>query len=264
MKINELIIRFKARLKTKYINLSKKDYAFLHIPKTGGTYIMQLEKFNSPVIRPINYYGHKLINESISDFRPNYEIKNYTKKILTTTEIKNTKIITVIRNPFDWLVSYASHAGGWNPRYYDENNLDFQNANKGMDYLVQVIANRDDMWPSRHFPFHALFSSNGNLIADYIFHNETLDNDLENLAKDKKNLIFCKQSKMRIGKRKSYKKYFSNKSIETIYSIWPEFFSFFGYSFDNIESKKSIIPKYITPDIKSKITYTNDKKIKVT
>ena len=56
MKINELIIRFKARLKTKYINLSKKDYAFLHIPKTGGTYIMQLEKFNSPVIRPINYY----------------------------------------------------------------------------------------------------------------------------------------------------------------------------------------------------------------
>lgn len=132
-----------------------KKLAYLHISKTGGTYIAQLETDRIPVISPLIYLGHSTV---VTDKRqPNYlyyprDPQNSYNTILQT-DIKDIFIFSTVRNIFSWLVSYAGHAGCWQNKYLNTEHYDYKNAKKGFNYLIQTIANREIPWPNRKFIF---------------------------------------------------------------------------------------------------------------
>jgi hypothetical protein len=152
----------KAKNKTtktyKLIKSRDTKAIFLHCPKTGGSYINQHESRAIPILSNVDDWGHATVH-SVKGRNPFYNYKDtrinptYLEK-----EIGSRKVITVVRNHFDWLVSYYYHAGG-DPKnkYYNPNHYDSHAAAKGFEYLVRSICDRDDVWPNKNFIFRQTF-----------------------------------------------------------------------------------------------------------
>jgi hypothetical protein len=170
----------------RYFLNRKKELAYIHIPKTGGTYLVQGESDRHSVL-PVHDLGHMYVVDGKKVFSPIYHPHSphlYYRMTIPLSKIQKYVVLSTVRNIFSWLVSYAWHAGGWNPKYNNPNHYDYAHANKSFEYLVKTIADRDDIWPNRKFIFCQLFCSNGQLIADWISRNESLDADLELLAQE--------------------------------------------------------------------------------
>jgi hypothetical protein len=157
--------------------------AYIHIPKTGGTYIGQFESNRQPVVWPVKRLGHVCVVDETRKGPQVYPPKNGIVETINLGYIGKFFVFSTVRNIFEWLVSYAGHAGGWSPKYVDTNHYDHENAQKGFDYLVKTIIDRGDIWPCRKSIFFQLFCDNGELVVDWITRTETLDKDLEELAK---------------------------------------------------------------------------------
>jgi len=120
---------------------------FIHIPKTGGTYVSQSESEKRPVIWPFVNLGHCCIidEEKEKNIFPPVTIGFTQTKSLSF--VQKYYVFSVVRNIYSWLVSYTGHAGGWNKKYFDTIHYDYKNAQKGFEYLIKTIANRDNPWP---------------------------------------------------------------------------------------------------------------------
>ena len=207
---------------------------YLHIPKTGGTYLGQYESSGQPVVSSVYSLNHKYIISDAGIGNPIYayhDPENYTKEVLLYKKIKRYFILSTIRNHFDWLVSYYGHAGGISPKYRNPDHYDYKNAQKGFDYLVQTIANRDDIWPNRKFIFFQLFSSNGQLVVDWLNRTKTLDQDLEQLAVAQ-GLSYEKKPKQRVAHRKKYHHYYTDMLIELVNITWKREIRLYGFDFE--------------------------------
>src|SRR5210317_1562443 len=105
----------------------RKSLAYIHIPKTGGTYIGQLETTSNPVIWPLRYLGHVAIVAN-TDY-PNYLYYPRDPENSHRTVMKNILqqyfVFSTVRNIFSWLVSYAGHAGAWPNKYFNPEHYDF-------------------------------------------------------------------------------------------------------------------------------------------
>jgi len=232
--------------------------AFIHIPKSGGTYLAQLETDKQSVIYPMKYLGHCcVVNKKISipeDFPPKVGYKNKTKYDQRWL-VNGYYVFSIVRNIFDWLVSYWGHAGGHNPKYRSTNHYDYEVAQKGFEYLVKTIANREDKWPSRKFIHFAIFSYHGDLIVDWINRTENLDEDLKALAKYK-NLSYSRKEKQRLGVRKrDYKSYYNDELIELVYKTWGRELKLFGYTFEGLDIENAILKRKIESSQKDNIKY---------
>jgi len=239
----------------------KKIPAYIHIPKTGGTYLAQLEADKKFVITPIKYFGHFYVIDNSDDLNPlymDYDMQNAKEAVIPRSIVEKYIVFSTVRNIFKWLVSYAAHAGGWNSRYVDRNHYDYDNANKGFEYLLNVIANREDTWPNRKFIHCQLFSSGGDLIVDWLNRNETLDEDLERMA-DKLKMNYQKKERQRVGGLTDFRRYYTDELIDIVYKIWGRELRLFGYSFDNCDLDKAILKQEISREQKSGIKYSWEK-----
>ncbi len=125
MKNNILKRLIKVYLKKKY--QPHITPAYIHIPKTGGTYLGQLDSGAIPVLFPFKYLGHTYIIDDTSGvnvihLKHDFDLAKH--QVTRREDIKNCFIFSTVRNIFDWLVSYASFAAGWkykngNPSHYD-------------------------------------------------------------------------------------------------------------------------------------------------
>lgn len=236
---------------------------FLHIPKTGGTYLNQIEtnwQDRKPVVEPLDSLGHATLIDTTQPLPPNYPPMGmgdpYSKPI---DELKRCFIVTTVRNPFDWLVSYAAHAGGWSARYCDKDHYDYALSNKGFGELLRAICDREDPWPSRKFLFMQAFSSSGALSVDWFCRTEQLDKGLEELAHAKR-LIYRRQPKQRVGERKDYRAYYDDKLISLVYETWGRELSLYGYDFDGPRDNAHLlgpVPKRIKKAVR--YTWADDK-----
>lgn len=222
------------QFKRKYFNLITSDEAiqFLHVPKTGGTYIAQLESTDKPVIWPVKYLGHSLIKENnqIPEHWPCNAFKN--DKIINKNSLSSAPIFTVVRNPFDWLVSYIGFAAGWNKNHLNKSHVDFQVANKGFEYALKYILERDkNTWPNKSFLFFPFFDSAGSWLPDWVLRNENLDEELKILS-SRLNLKYTQKSPQKVGKRKDYRAYYDDGLIDLVNSVYQRELEMFGYSFD--------------------------------
>lgn len=239
----------------------KKIPAFIHIPKTGGTYIKQLENKNKQVIYPLKYFGHSYVIDETNELNVIYlkhDFVRATEYVIERDKIKDYFVFASVRNIFEWLVSYADHAGGWTPRYKNINHYDYDNANKGFEYLIKTIANREDQWPCRKMIHCQLFSSGGDLIVDHLIRTSSLDNDLEEMAKRLK-IKYRSGEKQRLGLHNDYRTYYNDELIDLVYKIWKKEIELFGSEFDKSVNEKAILKNTITEGQKTNIKYYWDK-----
>ncbi len=227
--------------------------AFVHIPKTGGTYIRQFESDKNAVIKPMISIGHAYIKEDLNKQNP------FRYGIIESVDYKEVKkycIFTVVRNIYSWLVSYYNHSGGHTGVYVDKNHYDYKNSQKGFDYLLKTIINRNDIWPSRKFIFFQIFSNIGNVIVDRILKQESLDDSLKKMAKDEK-LVYVKKEKQRIGFAVDYRTFYNSSLINLVEKTWKRELDLFGYDFDGFTNQKAYFAnEVITKEKKKNINYS--------
>jgi len=235
----------------------KEATAFLHVPKSGGTYQAQLETSKHPVISPLKYLGHSDVVDEDGDVNLTYlqhDQQHARDSVIARRDIRRYYMVSSVRNLFDWFVSYAGHAGAWNSRYQSSEHYDYENAQRGFDYLLKTIADREDQWPSRKFVHCQLFSSGGDLVVDWLNRTNSLDDDLQILAR-RRGLSFRKMQRQRVGGISDYRQHYSDPLVELVYSTWKRAIELFGFSYHLDSSTDGVLGLEISPQQKASIKY---------
>ncbi len=223
-------------------NISSQSQAklcFVHIPKTGGSFVGQTENSNEAIVFPIRNLGHStLVNENwelICDVPPPYG----RESAVPLSTLDGHVVFSNVRNPFSFLVSYLHHAGGHVGGYHDPHHYDFSIANKSFDYLIKTICDRDSVWPSRKFIHYQLFSQpSGVSIVNWINCTATLDRDLHAMAQHFS--VGLRAGKpQRGGLRVDYRRYYTDVLADIVSKTWSREIELFGFQFDQPQSRYS-------------------------
>jgi chondroitin 4-sulfotransferase 11 len=197
------------------INHDKKAL-FIHIPKTGGSYIAEVLSKNYGFKNYyLQRYDHKAFcngKDKSVDKHENkihgtlmyYKTSKNINKIMGMTEEKwNTYFIfTFVRNPYDRIVS------GWN--YINRYNIPFNNY---LDF--HRIANSYDYWHVFMSQTRHLISNNGKIHKmGYIGKFEDMENDLQHILhqigfNNITHIPFKKNSKS----HNDYKTYYTHEEV---------------------------------------------------
>ena len=235
--------------------LRRRIPAFLHVPKTGGTYLAQNETNRRPIIRPMKYIGHYFVVASLDTPRPVFPPAGFRPTfIVEKRALEPYFVFTTVRNPYSFLVSYLWHAGGLNPKYHNPNHYDFTNARKGFDYLLKAISDRDEPWPSRKFIHAQLFCDDGDLIVDWINRTEFLDSDLTTMVRHL-NIKYNPKQPQRVARTDDYRSYYTDELVNIVQRIWGRELRLFGYDFDGQSTEKTALCHMVTPQQKKSIHY---------
>ena len=205
--------------KNDYVNL-----LFIHIPKTGGTSMETYFslKFNIPLNNNSLYLyinDDRLLNENI---KINSSLQHITyNQIVEYSEIfkinfDNIKIITVVRNPYERIVS-------------DLFCFDLIKIVDTEERVFDIIINKylnSDTYDNHNIPQHKFITNNEGEIIDniHILHNESLKNDMNNLGYSDFN-IFENVNKYKVN----YYDYLNKKSIDIINKFYHMDFILFNY-----------------------------------
>ena len=196
------------------INHDKKAI-FIHIPKTGGSYIAEILSknygFKSYYLQRLDHKIFCLGKDESVDKHENkihgtlmyYKTSPYINKIMNMDDNKwNTYFIfTFVRNPYDRIVS------GWN--YVNKYNIPFKK------YInIGNNVNAYDYWHVFMSQIRHIISNNGKIRADYIGKFEDLESNLRYVLNKLGfhriiHKLFLKNEK----KHKNYKLYYEDTSI---------------------------------------------------
>ena len=209
--------------------------------------------------------GHSTVTSNKRELNPFYLHKDDgMNPIFLESEIRGKPVISIVRNHYDWLVSYFYHSGGSKSnKYYNSEHYDAENAAKGFEYLVKTICDRETLWPNNKFIFRQIFSSNSNMVVDFIARTHTLDADLLEISKIL-GLGYSRKSKERVGRpnNMSYQKYFSDELVSLVEDMWKEELSLYGFAFEEFETNSPLVGRgLISKDIKVNTKYCGSRLI---
>jgi len=226
---------------------------FLHIPKTGGTYVAR----NDKVIFPIDDLNHSVFvhkAENTPGYPPSPGYLHKMRKDVSLMSTPDRICFASVRNPYSWLVSYWFHSGCNIPESEKPSHYDYRLARKGFKQFVATIADRDEGWPSKKFIHFALFSDRGDLMVNRLVHQETLDVELEQLATDY-DVTYQKKDRAMVSKGKlNYKTYYDEEIYQLVTDTWGRELKLFGYDFDG-RTGDGILASIITQEQKQNIKY---------
>lgn len=238
------------------IYIGKTQYLFLHVPKTGGTYVAR----SGGVLKPIFDMNHAvLVNMPYTgnpDYPPTPGYSSYMREDVTLVTKPNRLCFAAVRNPFDWFVSYWFHAGC---NLDTSEHYDFPIARKGFDYFIKSIAERESGWPSKKLLYFAFFSYQGDFIIDRLIHQENLDFELDEFASEDPELIYTKSNarpRVSVGRDKDYSVYYNDNLVDLISNTWYRDLYLFGYNFYGRST--GFYDKVILSEQKNRVKYIWD------
>ena len=204
-----------------------KNILFIHIPKTGGTSVEQyLKKITKQTLYSKGLYDHILFEK----FKLKSSLQHLTYKNIckykNTLEVdfnEDLKIITIVRNPYDRIISDLFYF-----------NLIKEDTSSDDVYKIMKKYIYEDCHDNHNIPQHEfLIDKNNRIVPDInIFKTETLTNDLKEFGFTDFDLNFH-QNKLNI-KKENYINYLNNDSIKLINEFYKKDFEFFNYEIKNI------------------------------
>jgi hypothetical protein len=221
-------------------------FIYVHIPKSAGTFIK-----------------HYLLSNIEEGYKENQNQQDYDEKYHVTCERSLSAIaqevpeyeeyfkFTVVRNPFDRVVSMFSYLGGWKFDYFTENNIDSPMMPYVQEFHKYYMSNDFDGFIKYAYEdqtikkFHAGYYEkyldrikvSGKIKIDKFYKMENIESCLSSL---KKTLNFKsskgfddwrKNSSSEYKKKKKYQDYYSSYSRSFVENHFFEDLQYFGYGF---------------------------------
>ncbi len=240
------------------LGLTENDtiYLFLHVPKTGGTYAGSRNNALGPE-RLLFDLNHAVLVKKPFKANINYPPEpGYNARMredITLVTAPNRVCFATVRNPYDWLVSYWHHVG---KDLRSSANPDHKISIQGFDYFVHTILERDVGWPCKRFLYFAFFAYHGQFVVDYLLHQDALDAEMEEFARESGCLTYSKTERKRVAETRDrdYRSYYSTKLVDLVKSVWGRELWLYGYTFEN-GRVEGIFGKAVPPDLKNKVRY---------
>lgn len=198
---------------------------FIHIPKTSG----QSAKSDKRVI----YQGHRFLRDNVKNNAPDQ--RYFEDTVMPKHIIPQSKpfIFTIVRNPFDLLVSYYEHVG----RKYGATGWagcnEFHNF-KSFEQFIRAYCNPKYEW---HIPllqrmlFSQLFDNKGNCVPNLIIKLEHREAGIKALAKHTGITLSSKRVNTNSSKP-HYTSYYSPELRRLVEQKCSYELDLFGYNFE--------------------------------
>lgn len=237
----------------------KHKIVFVHIPKTGGTsieYNLDIHRDNqniglSPYLKQKWDYNHlfgkglqHLTLKEIEDFYSTCNFKSYVKfgrikyiidhllklnplveqeyKSKSFKEVKSYYKFSIVRNPYDRIVSYFAWLNGKWHKNIKLNKNDFKS------YIDEVYKNGDFRINRHLLPQHEFIYNTKHFSIDKIIHFENLNDEFATIGK-KLNLK-CKLPKRMISFHEEFQFYYDDDSKQKVFDMYQKDFDLFNYS----------------------------------
>lgn len=195
------------------------NFLFIHIPKTGGSNIENFffQYLNiKPTINNIlsNNMNLKINNHSLQHmtFKEFYDFKDFFK-----INFNNIKILSVVRNPYDRIISDIFYL-----KFASINNSTIEIEN-----IIEKYLNSNHLYDNHKLEqYKFLIDDNDKINNDIIiFKSESLNKQMEDLGFPEFK-TFCNFN----YSNKNYMKYLTNKSIKMINNYYYKDFLYFNYN----------------------------------
>ena len=222
------------------------NFIYIHIPKSAGTFIK-----------------HYLLSNIEEGYSENQNQQDYDDKYHVTCERSLNAIVrdvpdykyyykfTIVRNPFDRVVSMFSYLGGWKFDYFVENNIDSPMMPYVQEFHKYYLSNDFDgfityAYESEYIKkFHAGYyenyidriSINGEVSIDKFYKMEDIKSCVSDLGKkfnfkNKSGFNDWRQnSSSEYKKKKNYREYYSSYALDFVGRHFSKDLDYFGYEF---------------------------------
>jgi len=250
-----------------------KDIIHIHIPKTGGTWLTKtLEEYTpESYLRTPNWHPLRLSSEIHNQWRDSVwsnptaqayfdnKLHRLHMQTFETPETRdvfhNALKVTIVRNPFDYLVScyhyqpqdaaslsMQKYVPGGGPTGYGNVNA-VHGISSFEDYILK-FCDPDFQWTqevseTRYNLFYHIFLSNGYCGVDVIFKNERLSEGVDQFLKAEgyvgRDINIANRPKIGIGKarkQKDYRSFYTDELRELIEGKCYAELTLFEYDFD--------------------------------
>ena len=201
---------------------------FIHTPKCGGSYVQAaLETKRNKCISVTNplFSGHlrwqqyrdrfPLLGKSIADF---------------TT-------FSVVRNPFDWHVSWFNYIrkpkGGRRSGYHVEHHL-FQTMEFAdyVQWLIDPSAVRSMQFDMGRLISDWIINEHGEIAVDEVLRQERLEDDLAAMKQRHDLRIKLPSKRVNTSNSRDYRSFYTSKEVDIISERHARDLAMFGYSFE--------------------------------
>jgi hypothetical protein len=225
-------------------------FCFIHIPKTGGTFVTQYENSRRSVIFPIRNLGHATVVDPDWEMLWDVPAPFGEANAIPRADLDGSLVFSNVRNLFPFFVSYFHHAAGHIEKYRNPHHYDFAAANRGFDYLLKAIADRDMVWPSRRFVHHQLFAQpSGAAVVSWLNCTASLDMNLHEMAQVF-GLRYREGKPQRVGPPGDYRSYYTDALADLVHLTWKREIDLFGFEFD--EPRCGFMPAAMTARVKAR------------
>ena len=233
----------------KFVRVDCLRYLFIHLPKTAGRYFYSNYRVcKHPTGREHIHHTFNPDHSSYSGLKlfPLIDVERYWDQNTAYSLDVFLSLITIVRNPFDWLASFyfTNEGKGWqNIRDNICKEITFEN-------FIKSICTNDEIGKEinqKIYPFDQgltspLFNNSDALCVSNILFFERIKQGVDslNLCAKKDNQVSSSMQTFKIsGGRDGYKNLYSEELIKLVYDKFRFDFEFLGYDFDGLRHDKS-------------------------